>query len=297
MQAPWTAEKLASCDASDLYYGIRGTPDYPAALACGWYERAHPRAAEASMFSGPGVLTMLYANGQAETRNYDLAIRLACEQEGTSEAEMALRIGHLEAMRTGKAEPGRFDLCDDITSGPSMSSCASIRTRRADARREQEIAAAVAKLPEAAKSAFERLRQAERAFEEARSANEVDLSGTARGMFALEERKKLRDQFLINLQRFADGDVPATSSTQWATLERALSSTYRETQRVPASEWHYGAIQPEGIRDTERAWIALADAWVEFAAQAYPSVDATAVRAQLARLRLGQLRVLAPRID
>jgi len=297
MQAPGTAETLVSCDASDLYYGISGTPDYAAALACGWYERAHPKAAEATMFSGPGVLTMLYANGQAGTRNYDLAIRLACEQEGTSEAEMALRIGHLEAMRSGKTEPGRFDLCDDITSGPSMSSCASIRTRRADAKREQEIAAAAAKLPESAKSAFERLRQAEKAFEEARSANEVDLSGTARGMFVLEERKKLRDEFLMNLLRFAGGDVAPTSSTQWATLERALNASFRDTQRVPSTEWHYGTIKPEGIRETENAWIALADAWVEFAAQAYPGVDATTVRAQIARPRLRQLRALAPRID
>jgi hypothetical protein len=295
IQTPWTAEKLAGCDETDTYYGIRGEPDYPAALACGWYERAHPKPA-ATMFYGPGVLTMLYANGQAGARNYDLAIRMACEQKATSQEEMALSIGHLEAMRAGNTDPGRFDLCEDITSGPSMGSCASIQTRRADAKREQEIAAAIAKLPDSAKNAFAKLREAEKAFEEARSANEVDLSGTARGMFALQEEKKLRDEFLMNLLRFAGDDVPQTSATQFATVDRALKTTYDQIERLPSAEWHFGTIKPEGIRETQRVWTGLVDAWVEFAARAYPNVDATTVRAQIVRTRLRQLRVLVPRV-
>lgn len=285
------------CDESDLYYGITGKRDYSAALECGWYERARPQAPDGNMFYGPGVLAMLYANGEAGPHNYDLAIRLVCEQQGISQAEMALRVGHLEAIRAGKTEAGVFDLCDDITSGLSMGSCMRIETRRADARREQEIAAAVAKLSPEAKPAFERLRQAEAAFEEARSANEIDLSGTARGVFALEEEKKLRDQFLTNLLRFAGGDVPATSATQLAAADRTLNTTYQEIQRLPQEHWQYGTVRPEGIRETERAWVALADAWSEFAAQAYPNLEASTVRAQIVRLRLHQLRSLAPHIQ
>lgn len=288
-------DKLATCDEIDLYYGISGKPDYPGALACGWYERAHPKPTYGSMFYGPGVLTMLFANGQAGRRNYDLAIRLACEQQWASDAEMALRVGHLEAMRSGKVEPGRFDLCDDITSGLSMGACTEIQTRRADAKREQEIAAAAAKLPEASKAAFEGLRKAEASFEGARCGDEVDLSGTARGMFALEEEKKLRDQFLINLQRFGNGDVPKASASDLTALDRALNSAYQEIQHAPADAWQYGTVKPDGIRETERKWVALADAWVEFAKQAYPNLDPNSVRAQIIRLRLHQLRSLAPK--
>ena len=295
LQESLPASKLAGCDERELYYGISAKPDYAAALQCGWYERAHPKPNVANMFYGSGVLTMLYANGQAVPRNYDLALRFACEQNWASEAEMEMRIGHLEAMRDGPVDRPRFDLCDDITSGLSMGACTSIETGRADTAREQEIGAIAAKLPVGARPAFERLRKAEEAFEEARAGDEIDLSGTARGMFALEEQKRLRDQFLINLQRFGRGDVPRATEKEVAALDRTLNSVYQDIEHAPADSWQYGTVKPEGIRETERAWVALADAWVEFAKQAYPSLDPSAVRAQIIRLRLHQLRSLAPK--
>lgn len=293
MQLP--AAQSQSCDETNLYYGISGKADYPAALACGWQERAHPKPTEANMFYGPGVLTMLYANGRAVQRNYELAIRFACEQDWASPAEMELRLGHLEAMRDGKVEPAAFDLCDDITSGLSMGACTSIQTGRADAKRDAEIAAVAARLPAESHQLFEKLRKAERAFEESRSGDEVDLSGTARVMFELQEQRRLGDQFLINLQRFGSGDVPHATASDVAALDRALNGVYQDIQTAPASNWQWGTIRPEGIRETERAWVALADAWAEFAHEAYPNLEATTVRAQIVRLRLHQLRSLAPR--
>jgi hypothetical protein len=56
-------------------------------------------------------------------------------------------------------------------------------------------------------------------------------------------------------------------------------------------------VKPDGIRETERKWVALADAWSEFARQAYPNLDTNTVRAQIIRLRLHQLRSLAPRTE
>jgi hypothetical protein len=152
-------------------------------------------------------------------------------------------------------------------------------------------------LPESSKAAFERLRAAEKAFEDARTGGEIDLSGTARGMFTLEEQKRLRDQFLINLQRFGAGDVPKASASDLAALDRVLNSVYHDIQQAPSSQWQYGTVKPEGIRDTERNWVELSDAWVAFAHEAYPNLDGNAVRAQIIRLRLHQLRSLAPRVD
>ena len=294
---PLSQQKLASCDSTDLYYGITGKPDYVGALQCAAYERSHPDPHSGDMFRGPGVLTMLYANGLSVPREYDAAIRLACDENWASDAEMALRVGHLEFLRQTHDMGARFDLCDDITSGLSMGYCTSIQTRKADANRNREIAGIVDSLPANAKTVFPRLQSAESEFEEARVEEEVDLSGTARGMFALEEEKKLRDQFLINLQRFGAGDVPHTSAAEFAALDRSLNSVYRDIQQAPASQWQYGTVKPDGIRETERKWVALADAWVEFAHEAYPNLDANAVRAQITRLRLHQLRSLAPRMD
>jgi len=114
-------------------------------------------------------------------------------------------------------------------------------------------------------------------------------------MFALEEQKRLRDQFLINLQRFGRGDVPRASEKDVAALDRTLNSVYQDIEHAPADSWQYGTVKPEGIRETERTWVALADAWADFAKQAYPGLDPSAVRAQIIRLRLHQLRSLAPK--
>ncbi|MGI4827284.1 MAG: hypothetical protein ACRYFU_03700 [Janthinobacterium lividum] len=71
------------------------------------------------MFYGPGVLTMLYANGYGTPRDYKLALRFACEQSWASDAEFALRVGHLEALSHTPAQSYTFDLCEDTTSGLS----------------------------------------------------------------------------------------------------------------------------------------------------------------------------------
>ncbi|SEB69206.1 lysozyme inhibitor LprI family protein [Terriglobus roseus] len=289
---PLSASQLPSCDEQALYYGPGGKPNYAAALQCGWWQRAHPRPTVGDMFYGPGVLTMLYANGRGVERNYDLAIRFACENDWAAPAEQASRIGHIEYLRTTHADSGNFDLCDDITSGLSMGACQAVTSDKVKTARDRKIAVEVSTLPAAAKLLLPSLQKAEQAFEQSRTRNEIDLSGTARGMFAQQEEDKLSDQFLINLQRFHKRDVPATSAAELAKLDTKLNATYQQLQHAPAKSWEFGTIKPEGIRDTERAWLKLADAWVSFSRAAYPDLPQTTVRAQLIRLRTHQLQSL-----
>jgi hypothetical protein len=244
------------------------------------------------MFYGPGVLTMIYANGKGVARDYDLAIRFACENEWAAEAEMVGRIRHLEMLRESQTQAAAFDLCDDITSGLSDGACTKIQTRKADAERSRQIDQLVARLSPKAQEAFPSLQAAELAFETARTQGEVDLSGTSRAAFALIEEKKLRDQFLINLQRFARNDIPAASNEEVALLDRKLNEVHQQIQHSPAGKWQFGTIEPNGIRDTERKWVLLLGAWTAFAQVAYPNLPLTSVRAQIIRLRLHQLRSL-----
>jgi len=51
-------------------------------------------------------------------------------------------------------------------------------------------------------------------------------------------------------------------------------------------------VRPEGIRETQRAWLTLRDSWMDFAKAAYPRLASDRVMAQLIRLRLNQLRLL-----
>lgn len=283
---------LEACDETALYYGISGKPDYVAALKCGWYERAHPQETVGNMFYGPGVLAMLYANGQGVRRDYDLAIRFACEETWAAEVEMELRIGHLEYLRDNKIRGTSFDLCDDITSGLSMGTCTRVGTDTREFARESKVKAFENGLALNARKAFAKLREAEKKFEEDRGANEVDLSGTARGMFVAEDEDKLREQFLINLQRFAKQDIPAANTRDLAALDAALNSTYKRIQSAPVESM--GTVTAGGVRLTERSWLELVSAWEDFGRVAYPKLSSTQIRAQLVRLRLHQLRAIVP---
>jgi hypothetical protein len=291
---PLPSDELEGCDEKELYYGFDDVPDYDAALQCGWYQRAHPQDQIANMFYGPGVLTMLYANGQGVPRNYDLALRFACEQGWAAPAEQALRIGHLEYLRNSGSKTGKFDLCDDITSGNSQAACADIQARLADVKRESKLAAITRSFSPAAKALFPAVQKAEEAFEQSRIETEIDLGGTARGALQSADERKLRDQFLINLERFGRGDIPPASTADLATLDRQLNVVYQQIQHAPPDAWEFGTIKPEGIRTTQRRWLELAQAWTNFAQVAYPNLSAERIRAQLIRLRLHQLRALAP---
>jgi hypothetical protein len=286
-------KSLSSCDSSTLYYGIGQAPDYEAALHCALYERAHPDPAVGNMFAGPGVLAMLYANGRGVPLDYNRAIRYACEIPWAAEAEMALRVGHLEYLRDHAPANAAFDLCDDITSGLNDGACTSIQTSLADVVRDRKIAAIADQLPAESRHLFRTLQAAEQSFEDARVSNEVDLSGSSHAAFELEDAAKLRDQFLLNLERMGRGDLPAASATDLAALDRQLNELYQKLQHAPKSQKElWGTIRPEGIRATERKWLLLLEAWVKFSKTAYPKLAETSIRAHLLSLRLEQLREL-----
>jgi hypothetical protein len=285
---------LQHCHAAVLYYGFDRPPDPAAALQCAWYERAHPKPTSGNPFYGPGVLTMLYANGKGVSRDYNLAIRFVCENQWLSVNERKFMTGDLEDRRDAHATASDFDICKDGTSGLMMGACEGVTQHFADAKRQKELADITATWSPAVKDAFQALQEAEKAFEDARTRHEVDLSGTGRAAFALEERGRLRDQFLINLRRFATGHVPAASADERAALERHMNAVYEWIEQAPADLWSPigGTVQPQGIRDTQQAWLKLRATWVEFGQVAYPGLGADLISAQITRLRLQQLRSL-----
>jgi uncharacterized protein YecT (DUF1311 family) len=297
LKGPLSAAQLPGCDAEGLYYGFKGPADDAAALQCGWWQRAHPQRTRGDMFYGVGVLAMLYANGRGVVKNYDLALRFSCEQTWAAPAEMEYRIGHLEALRDGKADTEKpFDLCDDGTSGLSMGACESVTQNLADKKRMSAVDELAKRLPPSAKEAFAKLQTEETAFEHARAwgGGEMDTSGTARGAFSLREEGVLKDQFVINLQRFARGGVSAATAADVTKLDAEMNDVYRGLQDSAAyKNASGGAVTALGIQKAQRAWLPLRDAWIAFAAKAYPGLARERVEAQLIRLRLHQLRSLA----
>ena len=274
---------LKGCNAEQAYYGYGKAADPAAALSCALYQREHPKEGAGGVFSGPGILAMLYANGIAVPRDETQAIRFACELKWAAPAEMESRIGHLEKLSAAGPATKNFDLCDDATSGVMMGVCEAVQQSFADAKRKQDLDGIMAAWPESVKRAFPALQMAEDRFVEARTRYELDQSGTGHSAFDLEEQGRLRDQFLINLRRFGSGDIPPA-----APLDQRLDAVYRNAIGLAAS----GTIASDGIRKTEAAWSALRDQWLEFARVAYPGLAPESIQAQLNRLRIHQLESL-----
>lgn len=279
-----------------LYYGLGRAPDYWAALRCAYWHRTHPDR----FLDGAGTLSMLYANGNGVPRNYTLAIRFACEEDKTGGQNTEERIGRLEALRDGKPTANTtFDLCDEQMSGVMGAYCSGLAERKADVLRAHRIEAIEKQLPQPAIAMLPKLQAAERAFEEARIQCEyTGGGGSGSAGFALDDKNKLREQFVINLERFSKGDLPKATAANREQVDQDLNAAYKAVQAIPApdpDEPHAFAAPPtpQGFAATEAAWKALFDEWMRFVPAAFPKLSQDAVATELLRLRLHQLKSLA----
>jgi uncharacterized protein YecT (DUF1311 family) len=225
-----------------------------------------------------------------------MARRLVCESDWAAPAETEGRLDILaQDEKTGKAQP--FDLCETATSGLSEGWCASIDSRLNQARRQQKVQSLADKLPPATLPIFHALQVAEDAFDDLRSSHEVDLSGTGRAAFELEEQDKLRDQFLINLQRVTAPTY--TSPVPLKTADANLNAAYQALKAsMPPKELtgemstSYGTLGFDGVQKTQRAWLTLRDAWVAFATALHRAATPDQVAAVITEQRAHQLRSL-----
>ena len=276
-------EKWPECYSYKSYSGLGTEVDYNAARKCAWQERLanqadlEPKYTLASVFGGSAMLATLYANGEGVERNIPLALRFACE-EGWAPAEFSARIEHLESMQGSTGEgAGKFSYCDDITSGAMEGYCAAYFRELADKDRTKTLSTISGRFTQAQRDAFSALVQAEQAYALAHGNGEIDLSGTARAMYQIDAGQTLRDDFLAAVQSFESGRYPSGSPATFAAADARLNQAYEKA--VAYTEAHksdYRAVQLEGIRDAERAWLKYRDAWVAFAKLRYPAVPAEA---------------------
>ena len=287
------APVAGQCDEQALYYGFGKHPDYRAALECAYGHRAHPDSPSKSSLEGAGTLALLYGNGRGVPREYGLAIRFACEvgdRGGSNEAE---RLGRLEALRDGKL-PARtpFDLCDEQMSGAMGAYCSELSEKEADVGRRRRIAILKAHLPQQAKTMLAALQAAEIAFEEARVKGEYPGGGgSGSAGFALDDQNKLREQFVINLERFSVGKLPKISSISRQLAQQELDVAYTAALNVPRDpSAPFGEATMEGLRTTQAAWLELFEQWMQFVPIAYSDLSQDSASTELLRLRIHQLK-------
>jgi hypothetical protein len=281
--SPEEAKALQDCSSEDIYYGITRPADPEKARKCAYVELDQ---GDEKVFGGSSMLMIIYANGRGANRNYDLALQFACTLDGAP-AEMEGRIKNLTMKKRTGWNGDTFSLCDDITSGFMMGHCELHRERFKKVEREIKIQGLMAKWSEADRKAYENLRKAADAFFNLRVDNEVDLSGTGRSAFMIEEQRSLENDFLAVVALIEGGKFPVFSQTQLAQADGALNSVYRKIQKAP--DFHYGTVTREGIKQTQRAWIVYRDAWVVFADGRQYGVAPESIKTHLTRKRTRML--------
>ncbi|MFT4114606.1 hypothetical protein [Silvibacterium sp.] len=278
------------CNPVALYYGFQQAPDYSAALACA--ARQHAKEGSISDIGSAGILAELYANGYGVPKNLPLALRFSCELDNmAAQAETASRVGHIEAMESGKLPASkRFDLCDDATSGMMTGWCASVDEGVADYSRAHRIAVVRGKLPRAAQDRLPELQTAEAGFENARVHGENQGGGgSGSAGFALIDQNLLREQFVRNLENFAAGRAPRATPTLRSTAQAQLDKAAKDAATLPDLP---GSYTHEGLIATQQAWQQLFDAWMRFVPVAFPHLPPDDAATELLRLRIHQLKKL-----
>jgi len=281
------------CDEQALYYGFGKSPDYETALKCAYRHRADPNAPTNSSLEGAGTLAMLYANGDGVPRDYALAIRFACEVGGNGGSNEPERIGRLEALRDGKLPAGTaFDLCDEQMSGAMGAYCSELDERQADVGRAQRIAAIRTHLSQRAQAMLAALEEDENAFEEARMKGEYPGGGgSGSAGFAMEDRNRLREQFVIDLERFSTAKLPRASAATRQQTQNELDTAYTAALAVPRDpNAPFGNPTVGGLKATEAAWEKLYERWMAFAPVAFPDLPQDAAATELLRLRIHQVK-------
>ena len=279
---------LAGCDAEALYYGIGRPSDPVQARLCAFGQRG-TSADDDSGFSGSAMLMTIYANGIGARRDLRLATHFACEIDGAP-AEVDGRVANLAAKAASRWTGHDFSWCNDVTSGLAGGFCAAHDQRIAVAKRQAVLDGYAAGLHGAAAARFAQLRRAQAAWARARGGNEIDLSGTLRGAFVVEEEDLQDRDFLQMIERLRAGRPPPLGAAQLrAATTRMDSILARIAAAGPARTGDWGTVTKQGIADTQAVWAAYRNAWSAFAAAAYPAWGPAAAAAWVTMKRADML--------
>lgn len=320
LKSPLPSPRLAvpatfpQCDSISLFYGEwNTTPDFKSAADCAWKERAYllsdlgkaPVDANtpisiAQIEGGSLTLAMFYANGLGVQRSVPVALHLVCEAGGSG----AVIDYALEALEQEEKSPPPADMKDYFVAcnygGGTRESdiCADWAEQVKNADRKRALARIGSSWTRAdQKAAFARLQAAADSYFHNHADGELNRAGTIRGIHEMEELGDFRDEFVKNLRELSNGPVQKSTGGDFLGADRTLNLTYRALlAQAKAHENEYGAVAPEDIRSTERAWLEYRDRWVGFATLVRPEKSADTWLTLLTKRRIEVLNSTADEV-
>ena len=257
------AKALANCNSEDLYYGFERQPDFVAARKCAYLEMDQGKNLP---FAGKAILMMVYANGNGAARNWDVALKLACEVPG-GPGDLAGRVYELARLKTFKTARFNFSICDHSSDRYMYGQCAILDYRFDHLDREKTLDAMAAKFTTQQKEAFQTLRQAAAAYFKVEAGKGIDLRAT----HEVQEVAFLERGFISSLDQLAGGKLPKFSKGDAAKSEVAMQSAL--DQAVARKRPSSSNVTAAGLKETQQAWLRYREAWMHFGKAKYPAVS------------------------
>ncbi|SRR6266404_7337074 len=284
---PPASSKNTKCDATDLYYEVGGSAQPVKARECAYRMYLKDYAAHrADGMAGAEILMMIYANGKGVPRNFDLAIKFACEAVQDTDREpnlMTDQVAHLEKLKAENWPGGEFDQFDDYSDRPMANAeLATIYARRAAITIEQKLRRITRKWTSREKDAFGDLQEAaQKHFEVQFDTQNFNGSGTEKYVLGTSP---FEAEFVTMLEELEKGPLPNSSEADFAKADAELNTVYAEVLKRVA-EYHVA-----GIRNSQRSWIPYRQAWVKFGRVKYPNVTAVSWQAWVTEHRIEELK-------
>jgi hypothetical protein len=259
---PLEEKALAKCSSVDAYFGFGQSADPVKARKCAYAEI--DRGSKAPL-GGKAILMMVYANGKGVDRNYDAAIRLACELGGDPGDDTG-RVYQLDRLKKQNWTGNNFSVCDHSSGREMYEQCAILSERFDKIERDKKFDELIAGWKPAEKKAFHTFMEEANKFYAIQAKNGVNLEGT----FEIQEEIFFKNNLLSALEAFERGELPKYSAEEFQKLEAEEQAAYLRTQNGPDTKW--GTITRESVRKSQDEWQRYRMAWIAFGRQKYPSV-------------------------
>lgn len=273
-------------ESRGYYYGIGHDIDYKKAKIAAFRELKDEDKWE---IGGSAILVMLYANGYGVKKNIEFAKKIICGNlDDFGYGRIECQMNQLEKFKSG-GQKVPFDICQYCGNTFFEGHCYAIEVDKKNYGYNMKFKEILDKFTPEKRSAFDAISRTAEAYIIARANNnEVDISGTGRAVFSMEEEDALRKKFLDFFIALEKGKYPRYSKEDYEKLDKELNSAYSLIQNC--ENFEYGTVNKEGIKMVEKLWVKYKQSWEKNGPLIYQNVPVYACQAWLTAIRLENLR-------
>ena len=287
---------LKNCDAITYYYGLDGySINYTAARKCALLNIEKFTDPSNEMFSDQEILAMIYANGYKVNHTIKLATKFLCSTlDDTDDIALENLIQNLQVDQYNN--DFRFDICDKAddpnTINPNtITRCnewLTMKTNQSD--RIGNTNFILMKLPKVQQDSFNKLYIAEESYITAYiNSAEVDLS-MYEDRVTYTTTDAMEYEFYERFNSAMQNKLPTYSDIEFNDLDKKLNQIYLHALE---SKEERIKLTIEGIKQTQRLWIAYREAWVNFMQLHSSNINKNSIRAWITIDKIKDLNSLS----